>query len=355
MTSPLSADKAAHFPERILSLRQGKQIAPAQVLLSISDTCNHHCSWCSFRDPALPTSELFPMVKGQPNPDRQMDMATIRKLLTDLEYIGVRAVEFTGGGEPTIHPDFPRAVESALYHNLAVGLVTNGCGAYLQDAPLDRAVWVRVSIDAGCAETYGKIRGVDPANFEKAWDAVRWLASLKRPTVGVSFIVQKGNWDGQPALCAWRAREAGAHYIRFSPLISADGEAYYGDWAHAAAFCCDQADKIVATPTFAVHNQFTKRLASMYRPSEQRCGYQHFAPFIGADLNVYRCCNTAYTPQGLLGSIRDRSFPDLWFDPVTLEKMTSLDARTCPFCIFTEKNERINSLTVRPTGHQLFV
>lgn len=354
VNNPLATDKAAHFPERLLALREGRQIAPAQVLLSISDLCNHHCDWCFFRDSELPTSEMFPMVKGQPNPDRRMELSKITQILDNLEYAWVKAVEFTGGGEPTIHPHFADAVYFAVKRGLAVGLVTNGCRLdALKAAPLARATWVRVSIDAGTPATYSKLRGVSPDNFEKAWESVRWLASLNGPTVGVSFIVQKENWDGQPQECARLAREAGADYIRFAPLISAEGEAYYGNWGESAEYCCSVAESL-ATDKFAVHNQFSRR-KTMYRPTEKKCGYQHFAPFIGADLNVYRCCNTAYTPQGLLGSIRDRTFGELWFAPETLAKMLSLDATTCPFCIFTEKNAVINSLTVKPTGHQLFV
>jgi MoaA/NifB/PqqE/SkfB family radical SAM enzyme len=352
--NPLATDKAAHFPWRLLYLRAGRQMPPAQVLLSISDLCNHNCAWCSERDSELPSSEMFPMVKGQVNPDRRMELGKIIDILDNLSFYKVEAVEFTGGGEPTIHPHFADAIHVANKMALAVGLVTNGCRLNaLQNAPLDKAVWVRVSIDAGTPETYASLRGVSQDNFEKVFESVAYLASLEGPTVGVSFIVQKENWHSQPAICARLARDAGADYIRFAPLISAAGEAYYGDWGPDAAYCVGLAEKF-ASPTFQVYNQFSRR-KTMYRPVEKKCGYQHFAPYIGADLNVYRCCNTAYTSQGLLGSLRDQSFGQLWYDPKTLEKMLSLDATTCPYCIFTEKNAVINSLTVKPTGHQLFV
>ena len=35
-------------------------------------------------------------------------------------------------------------------------------------------------------------------------------------------------------------------------------------------------------------------------------------PVIGADYNVYNCHNKSYTDDGKIGSIKNRSFRDLW-------------------------------------------
>jgi hypothetical protein len=71
--------------------------------------------------------------------------------------------------------------------------------------------------------------------------------------------------------------------------------------------------------------------------------------YIGADLNVYRCCNTAYTTAGVLGNLADRSFRNL------IETVDyTFDARSCRYCQFGGQNAAIAAL-VREPEHANFV
>lgn len=65
-------------------------------------------------------------------------------------------------------------------------------------------------------------------------------------------------------------------------------------------------------------------------------------PVIGADLGVYTCHNKAYDRSGLIGSIGDKSFKDLWFSEEAKNLMTSFNARHK--CLQECSNERKNIL-----------
>ena len=46
---------------------------------------------------------------------------------------------------------------------------------------------------------------------------------------------------------------------------------------------------------------------------------------VGADLNVYACHNTAYSEHGKIGSMRDRTFKELWFSEDAKKAFCSLN------------------------------
>lgn len=352
MSDPYAADKAVHFPERILALRAGQQPAPVQVLLSVCDLCDHDCPFCSFRDESLPTSSLFPMA-GAKNPNRKMPLSKALEIIQDCAALGVRAIQLTGGGEPTLHPDFAEIAGAVTAAGMELGLVTNGC--HLEKAmvsALAKAAWVRVSVDAGTPETYAKMHRTSESNWRKIWTGIVRLQGCG-PEIGASFVLQRDNWT-EVIRFARLAKTAGADNARITALTGPRGEDHFRPFAHEAEALCREAEKL-AEDSFRVHNLFPSRAASLRPPKESACWYQHLAPFIGADLNVYRCCNTAYTPAGLVGSLAKQSFAALWESESKRRALADFDARGCPYCVFQDKNRALAALIAEPSGHTCFV
>ncbi len=90
-------------------------------------------------------------------------------------------------------------------------------------------------------------------------------------------------------------------------------------------------------------------------PDYEFCGYQHFCSYIGGDLNVYRCCNTAYNKLGLVGSLKEQSFKEFWESNKKKEKYSNFKASSCSRCQFNNRNELIlYALDSNPT-HVNFV
>jgi radical SAM protein with 4Fe4S-binding SPASM domain len=79
-------------------------------------------------------------------------------------------------------------------------------------------------------------------------------------------------------------------------------------------------------------------------------------PVIGADLNVYSCHDKAYNmKEGLLGSIRDRSFSDFWNSGK--EKFYRIDpSRDCNHhCVMDSSNLQILEYLGADHNHMEFV
>jgi MoaA/NifB/PqqE/SkfB family radical SAM enzyme len=79
---------------------------------------------------------------------------------------GVKAVRFSGGGEPTLHSFLPTALELVMVNDIAAAVETNGVvfGEELVEAMANHCSWVSVSVDAATRPTFAKIKGADVLN-----------------------------------------------------------------------------------------------------------------------------------------------------------------------------------------------
>lgn len=311
------------------------------------------------------SNELFKIVQPggavDNNPKRFIPLAKVEEILDDCVAMGIGAVQITGGGEPTVHRDHPAIFRAVLDRGLDLALVTNGWALRDEVVPLlMRAKWVRVSVDAGTAETYAATREVPLSAFGKVWENVQRLCAARDAAnsdtiIGVGFVVTKENWR-EVSAAAHMAKTAGADNIRLSAVFQPDDELYFCDFHGAAARLCRETEALTDSH-FRVFNNFGDRMSDLkqHAPDYSFCGYQHFSTYIGADLNVYRCCVQAYNPRGLIGSLKDRTFADLWASQHKRDDFASFDARGCERCMFNEKNRTINYALAKNPAHVNFV
>lgn len=177
--SPL---KIWHHADRLAALAAGRDVAPVTVEVDPVAYCNHHCSWCvdpSHRPVAASRDFLWRLLA---------ELAAFR-----VNGFGVQGIVFKGGGEPTLHPDFPELVQQARASGFEVGVVTNGSRLLrpgLAEALADCASYVRVSVDGPTPETHRRIHG--STDFAEITAGVARLMSLRRarhPIVGLSFAM----------------------------------------------------------------------------------------------------------------------------------------------------------------------
>lgn len=352
-TDQYSPLKVLHHHDRLELLRWGDQPAPTQVQLVISDLCNHDCEFCAFRMSGYTSNELFKVVEPDGtvnnNPRRMIPLEKVLEILDDCEAMGVRAVQITGGGEPTVHPQHEQIFQAVLDRGLELAVVTNGA-RMSSSLPrvLANAAWVRFSLDAAKPDTYSRVHGTSPETFYRVLMNIRQVcdarsAAMQRTTVGVSYVVTRLN-AGEIVDAAMAARSLGVDNFRVSAMFNPDGTLYYPEALTARIReSCEAASKL-STGTFRFINCFDDRYDDLAqgRPDYQRCGYQHFNTYIAGDLNVYRCCVTAYNPRGLVGSLQQQRFRELWESQAKRDSYEHFDARGCERCMFNAKNRVID-------------
>lgn len=348
-----SSLKAFAHADRLVQLQAGGQPAPVHVQLILSDLCSHNCSFCAYRMEGYTTNELFgidePLGRNN-NPNRMIPTLKAREIIDSCQKLGVKAIQFTGGGEPTVHPDHCEIFDYALSKGIEIALVTHG--VLLKPQAMDvlmRASWVRVSIDAGRKSTYSTIRRVSDRQFDQAIQNLQFLVQRKRETgssvtIGMGFVVTAENWS-EVYEAANLAKSIGVDIFRISAVFQSDGADYFNGWGEKAELLCGET-KLLESETFKVANSFPRRLQDLHdgSPDYQMCGYQHFTTYIGADLNVYRCCSTSYSSRGLIGSIKDMTFDWFWNSSFKFDSFSSFDARGCERCQFNKQNRAINEV-----------
>lgn len=339
--------KPAWHLDSILMLREGRSPAPVHVQLVLSDLCNQDCSFCAYRMSGGLSRELFVTAETH-NPNRRIETSKAEAIILECAELGVKAIQFTGGGEPTVHKDHEALFALAQDLGMQTALVTNGV-KLKTSGPFLGMTWVRVSVDAGTPQTYAGIRRVPEDHWHKVWANIGRFAQFYEGTLGVGFVVTRENWREMPK-AAELAKNAGAASIRLGAVFSSDGEDYYGDLREIIHGLASETERHFSGADFLVHNLFSRRMDDLREgaPNDPFCGYQHFTTYIGADLNVYRCCNTAYTKRGTVGSLKDSSLSEV------LGARPDFDARDCRFCQFNGQNRAIASLIREPT-HAAFV
>lgn len=353
MTGFYSPLKAAWHTRDIEALRAGRGIVPHQIYLIISDLCNQNCSFCSYRSPSGWGSENFGADSGKGftmNPERMIPAEKAFEILDDCAALGVKAIQFTGGGEPTVHPQHEKIFSHALDLGLQIGLVTNG--TRVPKRVLSRLTWIRVSVDAGTESTYQKAHG--SKLWSRVLDNIAEVASVKGPAVGASFVVTRENYRELVDFC-WLMKARGVSYVKISANLTTDGLAYYDGILDDISSLLDEA-KTLADSEFTIVSVFERRLEDLRvgRPLHAFCGQQRFAGYIGGDLKVYRCCNTAYTRHGEIGDLNSMRYRD-WFANHTAFAFDSFDARSCTHCQFIERNKIINYLVQPAPPHVEFI
>lgn len=334
--------------------------APKQVQLILSDLCNQDCVWCAYRVSGNPSNELFlgdseAAGYGKNNPKRRIPTDRALRFLDEFKEAGVLSVQFTGGGEPTVHPEHEVIFSQALELGLRCSLVSNGVKwsySLIKDI-LPRFDWVRVSIDAGDSGSYSKTRNTPTKNWDAVWEHVRTLsaaiAANNSPTAfGLGFVVTPDSYEEIPAFTAL-AKAAGVGNVRFTAMFGPEEEKPYNIIYDEVHRLIAKARKIHQSDSFMVYDNFGSRVDDLrqHSPDYELCSYQYYTSYIGGDMNSYRCCILAYNKRGQVqgGNLSERSFSDYWKSQERKDDFASLDARGCPRCQFNTKNRQMIYIT----------
>jgi wyosine [tRNA(Phe)-imidazoG37] synthetase (radical SAM superfamily) len=155
MFDPRSKILANH--KTVIDYLLGGNPAPVLVEVDPSNACNHGCYFCISSYIHLPES------KNLKTFDRSiMPKSVLMKLCESLVKMGVLAVNWTGGGEPTVNPHLKEAITYIGQNSdVKMGMFTNGTlidKFDLFETLVDNMTWVRFSIDSGTEETYNSVR-----------------------------------------------------------------------------------------------------------------------------------------------------------------------------------------------------
>lgn len=349
--SPL---KALRFNEQIQALATGKAAAPVHIRMKPTNACNHDCWFCAYRVDNLDLGEDMEERDSIPK-DKFFE------IIADIADMGVKAVTFSGGGEPLIYKHLAEGIERLGRAGVGVATLTNGrfLEGSVADALARRGTWARVSMDYWDGASLKKSRKVPEAEFDKIVANMRAFASRNsKCELGVSFIVTKDDHQHLDHFCRLM-KDVGVNHVKLSGcVVSVDGKE--NNAYHAAIK--DEVGRQIRRALELNDERF--KVIDHYHDLEERfdkpystCPYLQFLTVIGADCKVYTCQDKAYTEKGALGSIKDRSFKDFWFSNENAQAMAAIDPRRdCRHhCVSHAKNLMLTELLNLDPAHLRFV
>jgi len=225
--NPFNSYKLLSHVHRWRLIRRGKPVPPP-VLITVDPTnaCNFGCAWCN-------AAYVRTHRKGSLSERSLIEIADFLPQWGSDNRVwkpGVEAICVAGGGEPLLNPATASFIDRVINNGIEVGLVTNGSLIYPAMDTLSHCTWVGVSIDAGSADTFNKLKSVPAeknyfstiiANISTLVDYARRhnnRLGAKHPAYGVSYkyLLYKEN-IGEIYQAAKLAKEIGCKNIHFRP------------------------------------------------------------------------------------------------------------------------------------------
>jgi MoaA/NifB/PqqE/SkfB family radical SAM enzyme len=349
-----SSLKFLRFKEHLEALASGRVVAPVHIRVKPTNRCNHDCWYCAYRTDDL---ALGDEMKEQDSIPAQKMLALAREFVE----MGVKAVTFSGGGEPLLYKPLPDVIEILAAGGIRIATLTNGSNlkGRVADAFAQHGTWVRVSMDAWDDASYVKSRGAKPNEFSRLLDNIRaFTARGTRCVLGVSFIVGHENHQRIAEVCAL-LKDCGVNHVKLAGAVVRNDAAGNNEYHRSIK---DEVARQIALAqpledaTFTILNHYHD-LEDRFEKHYHTCPFLQFLTVIGADQTVYTCQDKAYTQAGRMGSIADRSFRDFWFSEENQQFLKMFDpSEQCRHhCVTHSKNLAIHEYLALDQEHSYFV
>ncbi|KAF0225616.1 MAG: Fe-S [Rhodospirillaceae bacterium] len=346
--------KFLRFQDHLNALRDQKVVAPVHIRIKPTNRCNHNCWYCAYRVDNLQLGDGMDL-------EDEIPVDKMMQITDDIIAMGVKAVTFSGGGEPLLYKALPDVIDRLAGAGIKVAALSNGANlrGRMADAFAEHGTWLRVSMDAWDDQSYQQSRGAPVGGFPRLMrNLADFSARNSQCVLGISFIVGKNNFD-HIAEVAGMLKEAGVNHMKISGAVvdnEAAGNNLYHAEIQAEVAAQINAAKRLEDGSFTVLNHYHD-LEERFQKEYKTCAFLQFLTVIGADQCVYTCQDKAYNAAGLLGSIKEQGFRQFWFSEENRKKLFSFDPSvSCGHhCVTHAKNLAIQEFLAIDPDHGMFV
>jgi len=239
------------------------------------------------------------------------------KTLTDLKDLGTKAIEFTGGSEPLMHPDFEEVLAYCIELGMTPALVTNGIKlSEVSKSLLKQLDWIRISINAS-KNLYRKIHGAE--GYDRVLEGLESINDLDIPNKGVSYIFCKDSTLDDTQTLINDLQKFSLNYFRFSVDVFSD-----------LRFNVNPSNLKSDRIPIVSHSE-----RPVYIP--KTCGIFYYKPVIDCSGLIYPCCTNMHKEILPLGKVEN-------IKSVLGDKNIVLDTSKCEYCIYGSANDLITEM-----------
>ena len=274
-------NKLSGFVERLSG-----DFRPITADIFLTDFCNAKCCYCRYNHET----------------GKYIKFDDFKKYVDRLISIGVKGIILTGGGEPTINPDFKKIVTWLEENNIPYGINTN----LIKEIECN-PIFLKVSVDSGDKDRYKATRGVD--KLDDVLSNLRKFIAFKHKNFYKTRIgVQCVAINKDDVLSFYNAvRQLDVDYIYVRPLEQIGGH-------NISEIDVKQWFKHINDKRLTISFKFGLR---DYHPKSCLANWSIIT--INCDGNVPYCC---HFPNDIVGNIMD--------DDILLKKSSYyVDMRKC--------------------------
>jgi MoaA/NifB/PqqE/SkfB family radical SAM enzyme len=348
--------KFMHFFPQLEALCKKQLVAPVHIRLKPTNVCNHSCSYCAYRAKDLQLGETMQEKDTVPWPKMQ-------EFIADIAEMGVKAVTFSGGGEPLIYPQFVETVQLLAANKIKIGILSNGSrlSGEIAEAIGAHATWIRVSIDGWDDKSYAEYRHTSQKEFAHIIENMKSFSLRfgKKCVLGVNINVDQKNASHVTELCR-TLKDCGVRHVKVAGVVVSnegkDNNEYHRPFRERVQKQISTAEQELNSPEFEMVNHYHE-MTERFDKSYTICPSIMFRPVMAADCNVYSCQDKAYNEAGLIGSIKEQGFKELWFSEATLKRVYELNpSKICRHhCVADKRNRMLDEFMHLDPEHLAFI
>lgn len=353
-STPYSQLKIFYHQDIIQNLLDGKRCNPIYIRVKPTNKCNHNCNYCHYKNSYLDLNDDYDLSSEIPR-DKMLE------IVSNMKSMGVKAVTFSGGGEPLLYPHIEETFEKIIDAGIDLSVITNGSLLKGKKAELlAKAKWVRISLESIFDDEYCRIRGVKTGEFDRLCENISNFSKIKDETceLGINVVVTKENqmyvYD-----MAKLMKSLGVNHVKYSPVISNNTREYHRDFIDKVTSELNRAQTDLGSDSFKIINLYTGDFddSVIFERSYSNCPVKEFLCVIAANQKVYFCHDKAYLKDGCVGDLKGQSFENLWNSEEVTKLFKNFDAsKTCKqHCVYDSRNELINSFLTMDRNHINFI
>lgn len=351
--TPYSQLKIFHHKELLEKLEERERCNPLYIRIKPTNVCNHNCYYCHYKNPYLSLDEY--------KPNDMIPREKMLEIVSDMKKMGVKAVTFSGGGEPLVYPYIAETMEKILDAGIDLSIITNGSMLKGRNAELlSKAKWVRLSIDSINASKYAKIRGIGENALPDILKNIEDFSRIKDKNceLGINFVIGKENYT-EIEQVATTMKALGANHVKFAPLFSNETEEYHKDFKDEVIETLEKLGHRLNDEAFKIIDLYTSDFNNyeVFKRTYSRCPIKEFVCIIAANSKVYFCHDKAYLADGCVCDLNNQSFEAGWNSEEVTKKFREFDAmKVCKqHCVYDSRNVLINSYLDMDLNHVNFV